>query len=543
LTLVLEKTRSAPRRPDESVRDPNRVLRDICHAFGSAADAEEILASTVRWVRMALGSDATVRIAQPDAAGRLRVLWADGPETESGRKRAASRRVAFEAKRVMRVAIPWTDRELAYLPLVSRGTSVGVLELDAPAEAMAGGWEVVEAVASQAAISLGNMSERTRLRLEVEAADRVAKLGRDLVAARDIEAAVRMVIRFLGRRFRTPVAGWWAEEGEGESRFALVDVSGVGSRKRREVRQAMTDVPRWRAISVGDRDALKDQFASIVGAQRVSAHDADHAILLAGSATEQVDESLETVGALLEDVLQLLAITNQAKRRNEQLDMGIAWTAHELRGPLLGIRAVMELLIQRADTEPRDLALLHRSLRELDQLSGMAGGLLGWAVGARPLHRRRADLVRVVKAAVESCGLETGTEDGVLVLAPQRAMARIDPTHMRAAIGNLVRNAMIYSAPGTKIRVTVAGDEVGLKVSVKDRGPEIPPAEQASIFDPFVRGIRPARTQTGSGLGLFITRRIVEAHGGQVWVDSNPLGATFHILLPVDIREERRCES
>jgi signal transduction histidine kinase len=535
--------RSASRRPDDgSSRDPYRVLRDLCHAFGSASDAEEILTSTVRWVRMTVGSDAAVSIAQPDAAGRLRVLWADSKETESGRKRAARRRVAFETKRATLTAIPGTDRERAYLPLVRRGTSIGVLEVDASADALARGWEALEAVASQASIALGNVSERTRLRWEFETVERAAKLGRDLVGARDPEAAVRMAIHFVGRRFRVPVAGWWGEQGEG--RFSLVDVSGLGSRRRGELQKAMTAVPRWRALSARDRDALKDRFASIVGAQRVSVHDADGAMLFAGNATMQVDESLEAAGALLEGVLPLLAITNQARRRNEQLDMGIAWTAHELRGPLLGIRTVMELLVQRADTEPGgDLAMLHRSLRELDQLSGMAEGLLGWAVGARPLHRRRADVVRVVKEAVESCCLETGRDDGVAVLAPQRAMARIDPMHMRAAIGNLIRNAMVYGVPGTKIQVAIVGDEDRLKISVKDRGPEIPPDEQGTIFDPFVRGNRPGRTQTGSGLGLFITRRIVEAHGGQIWVDSNRQGATFHIVLPEDVKEERRCAS
>jgi len=131
----------------------------------------------------------------------------------------------------------------------------------------------------------------------------------------------------------------------------------------------------------------------------------------------------------------------------------------------------------------------------------------------------------------------------VVVLAPQDAFARIDPTHMRAAIANVVRNAMIYSAPGTEIAVTVTEGEDLLSVSVKDRGPGIPPEEQGSVFDPFVRGVRPARAQAGNGLGLFIARRIVEAHGGRIWVDSNREGATFHVQLPVDVRGERQCAS
>jgi len=511
------------------------------YTFGWAGDAEEILAPTVRWIRKSLDSDAAIKISQPDAAGRLRVVWADGEGPEAGRRRTARRRAAFETKRAVRSDIQGTDRGLAFFPLIRQGTSIGVLEVAASTEAITAGWDTMEAVTSQAAITLGVASERTRLRWESETLERAVKLGRDLVRVRDQEAALRIVIRFVGQRFRVPVAGWWGEDGGG--RLFLSDVWGLGSRKRKEIRHAMGDIPRWGALSAGERDALKERFASLAGVRRVAVHEADEAIVLVGDATVQVEESLEVVGALLEEVLRLLAITNQAKRRNEQLDMGIAWTAHELRGPLLGVRAVMGLLLQRENAQPEDLAMLHRSLRELDQLSGVAGGLLGWAVGARPLRRRRVDLVRVVEEAVDSCLLEIGRDDGVVVLAPPRAMARIDPTHMRAAIANLVRNAMAYSEPGTKIQVTISEGEDRLKVSVKDRGPKIPPGEQVTIFDPLVRGVRPGRTQPGNGLGLFITRRIVEAHGGQIWVDSNQKGSTFHVLLPVEVREERRCAS
>ena len=68
-------------------------------------------------------------------------------------------------------------------------------------------------------------------------------------------------------------------------------------------------------------------------------------------------------------------------------------------------------------------------------------------------------------------------------------------------------------------------------------------AEREIIFDPFVRGGAGSRAGAGSGLGLFITRRVVEAHGGRVWVDSEEVGATFHMLLPVDREELQRFAS
>jgi signal transduction histidine kinase len=80
-------------------------------------------------------------------------------------------------------------------------------------------------------------------------------------------------------------------------------------------------------------------------------------------------------------------------------------------------------------------------------------------------------------------------------------------------------------------------------VSVGDQGPGVPLAERGAIFDPFVRGGAASRAGNGSGLGLFITRRVVEAHGGRIWVDSDEEGATFHMLLPVDGREPQRSAS
>jgi signal transduction histidine kinase len=80
-------------------------------------------------------------------------------------------------------------------------------------------------------------------------------------------------------------------------------------------------------------------------------------------------------------------------------------------------------------------------------------------------------------------------------------------------------------------------------VSVKDFGPEIPAIERELIFSPFVRGTAPGRATNGSGLGLFIARRVVEAHGGRIWVESDRESVTFRVLLPVMGTEAPRIAS
>jgi two-component system sensor histidine kinase SenX3 len=102
------------------------------------------------------------------------------------------------------------------------------------------------------------------------------------------------------------------------------------------------------------------------------------------------------------------------------------------------------------------------------------------------------------------------------------------------AIRNLVRNALAYSSPDTEVKVGVTAKAECVTVSVANRGRGIPPGEEEAIFDPFVRGEAALQTGArGSGLGLFITRKIAEAHGGEVWVDSSPRGTTFYLQLPV----------
>jgi signal transduction histidine kinase len=80
-------------------------------------------------------------------------------------------------------------------------------------------------------------------------------------------------------------------------------------------------------------------------------------------------------------------------------------------------------------------------------------------------------------------------------------------------------------------------------VSVKDFGPEIPAIERELIFSPFVRGTASGRATNGSGLGLFIARRVVEAHGGRIWVESDRESVTFRVLLPAMGTEEPRIAS
>jgi signal transduction histidine kinase len=187
------------------------------------------------------------------------------------------------------------------------------------------------------------------------------------------------------------------------------------------------------------------------------------------------------------------------------------------------------MLLEGDDVSQPDRERLSRSLEELQQLAGLVDGLLAWGAGAQPLQRRNVHVGELVDEVVHACVREIG-EDRVVVHAPDAAVALVDPVHLRTAIVNIVRNALAYSPVDTKVEVSLDVRDGMLLLGVHNEGRAIPPGGP-SVFDPFVRGDGDARHPAGRGLGLFISRRIVEAHGGRIWFESGEEGTTFFIRL------------
>lgn len=245
---------------------------------------------------------------------------------------------------------------------------------------------------------------------------------------------------------------------------------------------------------------------------------------------------------MLEILAEHLAMqTAMDRAQRDELAMGVAWTAHEIRGPLLGLRSALETLLGRA-TERRDQALLRASLSELERLVTSSRDLLDLAVGQPTMDVRPADVVRIVEEAVTAVRLEGGDER-VVVHSAGSAIAQAIPIFLHTAIVNLLRNALAYSDPGSKVEVTVERHEDRVDVSVTNEGAGIPADERKGIFDPFVRGNSGHRTPEGRGLGLFIAWRAIDVQGGRIRVEPELHGATFRVTLPARGGGPRRSGS
>src|SRR5919106_1529171 len=173
-----------------------------------------------------------------------------------------------------------------------------------------------------------------------------------------------------------------------------------------------------------------------------------------------------------------------------------------------------------------------RAYRELEDLLRQIDGLLRWASGSGSLHRRQADLMQLIREVAASGATVEEADGRLLIDGPDRAPILAEPGALRQAISNVVRNALRYSPPGTKVVIRVRQRPGSYVVSVTDRGPGVSPKETEAIFDPFVRGAAGRSRRGGKGLGLFIARRVLEAHGGGISVEPGRRGATFKLRLP-----------
>lgn len=247
---------------------------------------------------------------------------------------------------------------------------------------------------------------------------------------------------------------------------------------------------------------------------------------------EQQDRLRRQTGELQRALAAVAALTPSidADGTADDLELTIAWTAHELRGPLSALRAVLGFLREQELSAMHEKALLDRCVVELDYMSKLVGDTLRWGTGGEPPPRRTCNVVDVVKESIEQCRLELGV-DRVSLQAPRRAVAHVEPVQLRGAIGNLIRNALTYSLAHTLVEVIVATDADILTITVRNAGQAISGSDGDAIFLPYVRGAN-TDGQFGMGLGLFIARRIAEANGGRVTLHRQGEETEFRLEIP-----------
>jgi signal transduction histidine kinase len=225
-------------------------------------------------------------------------------------------------------------------------------------------------------------------------------------------------------------------------------------------------------------------------------------------------------------------------------ELGLVWTAHELRTPLLAARAAIDRALGTPEGERGRIALLQESSAELQRLAESIEPLLRLAAGEGTVRPHPTTLKEEVLKAIQERPQEIDPRR-VSIIAAGDPSVFVDGSLVRHAIANIIINALAYSTPGSRVRVSIEDAAPVAAVRVVNRGPGIRKTEQQTLFEPLVRGraLEGATTRRGVGqhlgLGLSIARRVVELHGGVIWWRSAGGHTTFCIELPIEHAWER----
>ncbi len=260
------------------------------------------------------------------------------------------------------------------------------------------------------------------------------------------------------------------------------------------------------------------------------------------------------VDALRTKNIELESQTQKTQEASETLKKFLATFSHELRSPLNSIIGFSDLLAQptrdlSAETAQEFMKNINASGRHLQQiindildLSKIEAGKMDLHIASYPVAYFEESVTRVLAAAIAAKSIRLE-----FAFAPDIEELVVDQTRFKQILINLVSNAVKFSHPGGTVRVTSLRVENDLQFGVADEGIGMRPEEMTGLFKPFrqAEGGR-SMNREGIGLGLAITRKLVELHGGAIWVDSEQgTGTTvsFRIPLIVDASSERMVQA
>ncbi|MFI6511711.1 ATP-binding protein [Streptosporangium sp. NPDC050855] len=276
-------------------------------------------------------------------------------------------------------------------------------------------------------------------------------------------------------------------------------------------------------------------------AEAIAAGDLSRRVPDADPRTEvgRLGRSLNGMLAQIEAAFQARSESESSARRSEErMRRFVADASHELRTPLTSIRGFAEFyrqapgidaapLMRRVESEAVRMGLLVDDLLMLARLDQQ-----------RPLVMRPVDLLAIAADAVHDARILAPEREIGLSVDGSALIVSGDEVRLRQVVGNLMTNALTHTPAGTPVRVALSGENDMALIEVADEGPGLTAEQRERVFERFYRADsargRRAPEDGGSGLGLSIVAAMVEAHGGDVAVESEPgKGATFRVFLPL----------
>jgi signal transduction histidine kinase len=252
-----------------------------------------------------------------------------------------------------------------------------------------------------------------------------------------------------------------------------------------------------------------------------------------GELTRAFNEMAERLQASHTELEQQNEELRESERMKTEL---VSIVSHELRTPLASVLGFTALLLKRefdpptrrhylgiVDAQARRLAALLEDFLDVQRIEHEGVDLA----------EERVDLATLLGEQAQLYAAQSPKHTVEVELPEQPLTVRGDPGRLAQVVGNLLSNAIKYSPEGGTVELVAARSGDGVRIAVRDEGLGIPEDQQSRIFTKFFRGDAGATGITGTGLGLAVSREIVEAHGGSIGFDSDPgEGTTFWLELP-----------
>ncbi len=285
------------------------------------------------------------------------------------------------------------------------------------------------------------------------------------------------------------------------------------------------------SISRGQFDAL-DTLYSLTGEEGIA---------------PEVAELAESIGLILVKLeardfhIEMAAEAEQRLTElNELKDQHLGIAAHDLRNPLSSIRGMSQMLVEMELDKNTQTSFLQSIYRVSDQMLTLVDNLLDVAViesGKFNLKISKENISRLVGERIELMAKNAERKEIRLIADLQKVTDSLfDADRMRQVVDNLLSNAIKFSPSGSVVNVTCGQAGRILDITVTDQGPGIPSEDLDRLFDSFEKlSAQPTGGEKSTGLGLSIVKSIVDAHGGEIEVDSEVgRGTTFIIHVPVE---------
>jgi signal transduction histidine kinase len=268
-----------------------------------------------------------------------------------------------------------------------------------------------------------------------------------------------------------------------------------------------------------DVDAVRDTLAAVAEGER------DVRTGVTGN---------DEIARLAADVDAMVARLDQEERARRTL---FAAVSHDLRTPITALQllanAIDDGMVDDAETRREYAARMGTHVRalgalidDLFELTRLESGELTWTMEQVRLDELLHEMVEAMRPAAEAGSIAVSARVNCA-----RTAARANPEQLQRVLFNLIQNAIRHTPPDGSVTVSAEAVDDGIEIEVADTGDGISAEHRERIFDPFYRA-DPSRRDAGAGLGLAISRAIVEAHGGRIWLEDASVGTRVRFRLP-----------